>query len=74
VGEKKQGEEDLVVKRKKHLQKCAVLLFKQIKNGCNKDICFNTYCQKNPYCKEELSRFKDDKQILGHLYKMLLET
>ena len=56
------------------MQQCAVRLFKQIKAGCHKDICFNKYCRKNPYCREELAEFKDDKSILLHLTKMLFKT
>lgn len=75
VDEREKNEmQDLVEKRKKKLQECAVKIFKQIKNGCSKDICFSTYCKKNPYCKHELEQFKEDKQILAHLFKVLLKT
>jgi hypothetical protein len=64
----------LVEKRRKQVQQCAVKLFKQIKMGCNKDLCFNQYCKKNPHCKAEMIKFKDDKAILLHLTKVLFNT
>lgn len=70
----KERERENIEKRKKQVQQCAVRLFKQIKTGCNKDICFNKYCRKNPYCREELAEFKDDKSILLHLTKTLFKT
>lgn len=85
---KEQDQADSIIKRKKQVQQCAVKLFRQIKTGCKKDICFNTYCRRNPYCKyptplphpsfptgvDELNKFKDDKEILLHLTKMLFKT
>ena len=50
---KKESEEELeaLARRKKQVQVAAVKLFKQIKAGCNKDVCFNEYCLKNPFSK-----------------------
>lgn len=45
---KKSESEDALEKRKKKVQQAAVRLFKQVKIGCNKDICFNEFCRKNP--------------------------
>lgn len=70
----KDKEREAIEKRRKQVQQCAVRLFKQIKAGCNKDICFNKYCRKNPYCKDELAEFQDDKAILLHLTKTLRKT
>lgn len=78
VEKQKKDEETLarqaLEQRRKQVQQCAVKLFKQIKMGCNKDLCFNQYCKKNPYCKDEMSLFKDDKAILLHLTKVLFNT
>jgi hypothetical protein len=70
----KEKEREAIEKRKKQVQQCAVRLFKQIKTGCNKDICFNKYCRKNPYWRDELAEFQDDRAILLHLTKMLFKT
>ncbi len=36
---------------KTKLKVAVTKLFAQMKQGCKKDICFNKYCMKNPYCK-----------------------
>ena len=72
VGEKKPDE--VLEKRKKQVQQCAVKLFKQVKLGCEKDICFSSYCKKNPFMKKEFEMFSDDKSILLHVTKVLLKT
>lgn len=42
----------------------------QIKNGCKKQICFNKFCCKNVFGKEE-HEFKDDAEIMAYAAKVL---
>ena len=46
---KKAQEEE---ERKLKLKTTVTKLYKQTKEGCMKDICFNQNCQKNPLCKD----------------------
>jgi len=33
------------------MKKAVVTLFKQVTQGCSKDICMNKYCIKNPFAR-----------------------
>mmetsp|Transcript_14901 Transcript_14901/g.25387 ORF Transcript_14901/g.25387 Transcript_14901/m.25387 type:complete len:156 (-) Transcript_14901:808-1275(-) len=50
-------------------------LFKQLKVGCDKDICFSRECRKNPFTQEYLSQhFKEDIQLLRFVMESLQST
>jgi hypothetical protein len=74
VQEKSKDELGMIETRRKQVQAAAVRLFKQIKNGCTKEICFNNYCKKNPNTKEEFAKFSSDREILLHLTKVLINS
>ena len=52
AAQKKVKEEE---ERKNKVKTTIVRLFKQMKDGCRKDICFDQYCAKNPLCKYHTS-------------------
>ena len=41
----------------------------QLKNGCSKEICFNTYCKKNILGKK--SSFENDQQLIRSALRTL---
>ena len=45
---KESNKEEIQKKLKENILK----LFKQIKNGCSRKICYNIYCGKNLLCKK----------------------
>lgn len=36
----------------KILKKSVISIFNQIKTGCSRKICYNTYCHNNNICRE----------------------
>jgi len=50
---KESNKEEIQKKLKENILK----LFKQIKNGCSRKICYNIYCGKNLLCKKSNSLF-----------------
>ena len=62
---KKNQEEE----RKKKVKLTVTSLFKQMKSGCGKAICFNQNCAKNPLSLPKL-KFTNDKAILEEVVKI----
>ncbi len=47
--------------RKQKFKQDFVKLIGQIKNGCSKDICANSYCMKNPISKYPINEINNQQ-------------
>ena len=48
----------------KKLKENILKIFKQIKNGCSRKICYNIYCGKNLLCKKSNYIYINNNKII----------
>ena len=67
---KQEREEQEKMKMKMNITK----LFRQLKQGCDKPICFNKYCKMNPFERQFVQQTsQSDEQLLKFVIKSLKE-